>query len=123
MKGATCRETGWYRSGTRPASYTVHSIGRGVETQVDADGDVTCTSTSGSVTLDLRGYPPPGGFGPDDFLRMFHCGEHLGEDREACDIFVFSAFEDERVVLEATVGGVLSTYTYTKQSARSLRFR
>ena len=53
-------------------------------------------STSGSVTLDLRGYPPPGGFGPDDFLRMFHCGEHLGEEQEACDIFVFRAFSEER---------------------------
>ena len=75
-----------YQSGV----YTVRTIGQGVDTQVDADGDVTCTSISGSVTLDLRGCPPPGGFGPDDFLRMFHCGEHLGEDQEACDIFVFS---------------------------------
>ena len=100
-----------YQSGV----YTVRTIGQGVDTQVDADGDVTCTSTSGSVTLDLRGSPPPGGFGPDDFLRMFHCGEHLGDDREACDIFVFSAFSEEEIELEATVGGVLSTYTYTKQ--------
>ena len=101
--------------------HTVRTIGRGAD--ADANGDVTCTSTSGSVTLDLRGYPPPGGFGPDDFLRMFHCGEHLGEDREACDIFVFSAFSDERIEMEATVGGVRSTYTYTKKSARSPRFR
>ena len=46
---------------------------------------------------------------------MFHCGEHLGDDQETCDIFVFSAFSEEEIVLEATVGGVLSTYTYTKQ--------
>ena len=103
--------------------YTIRTTGRGVDTEVDADGDVTCTSTSGSVTLDLRGYPPPGGFGPDDFLRMFHCGEHLGEDQEACDIFVFSAFSDEQIELEATVGGVPSTYTYTKYSGRSPRLR
>ena len=95
--------------------YTVRTIGRGVDAQADAHGDVTCTSTSGSVTLDLRGYPPPGGFGPDDFLWMFHCGEHLGDSQETCDIFVFSAFSDERIELEATVGGVRSTYTYTKQ--------
>ena len=103
--------------------YTVRTIGRGVDTQVDAEGEVTCTSTSGSVTLDLRGYPPPGGFGPDDFLRMFHCGEHLGEEQEACDLFVFRAFSEEEIVLEATVGGVLSTYTYTKHSGRSPRYR
>ena len=108
-----------YQSGV----YTVRTTGHGVDTQVDADGDVTCTSTSGSVTLDLRGYPPPGGFGPDDFLRMFHCGEHLGLDQEACDIFVFTAFSDERIELEATVGGVLSTYTYTKHSGRIPRYR
>ena len=95
--------------------YTVRTTGRGVDAQADAHGDVTCTSTSGSVTLDLRGYPPPGGFGPDDFLWMFHCGEHLGDSQETCDIFVFSAFSDERIELEATVGGVRSTYTYTKQ--------
>ena len=93
--------------------YTVRTIGRGVDAQADANGDVTCTSTSGSVTLDLRGYPPPGGFGPDDFLRMFHCGEHLGQDREACDLFVFTEFSDERIEIEATVGSVLSTYTTT----------
>ena len=103
--------------------YTVRTIGRGVDAQADANRDVTCTSTSGSVTLDLRGYPPPGGFGPDDFLRMFHCGEHLGEDQEACDIFVFRAFSDERIVVEETVRGVRSTYTYTKQSSRIPRFR
>ena len=43
-----------------------------------------------------------------------HCGEHLGEDRESCDIFVFTEFSDDRIEIEATVGGVLSMYTYTK---------
>ena len=61
--------------------------------------------------------------GPSQAVHKFHCGEHLGEHREACDIFVFSAFEDERIVLEAAVGGVLSTYTYTKQTGRMPRLR
>ena len=54
---------------------------------------------------------------------MFHCGEHLGEDQEACDIFVSRAFSGEEIVIEETEGGVRSTYTYTKQSGRIPRFR
>ena len=72
--------------------YTVRTIGRGVDAEAQPDGTVACSETSGSTTLDLRGYPAPGDFGPEDFLWMFHCGEHLGLDREACDAFVFTEF-------------------------------
>ncbi len=103
--------------------YTVHTTGSGVDVQADADGTVACSQMSATTTLDLRGYPVPSDYGADDFLRMFHCGEHLGFDREGCDTFVFKTFSDEEVVVEETVGGVLSNYTYTKQAARIPRFR
>ena len=94
--------------------YTVGTVGDRVDAEAQPDGFVNCRTTSGSTTLDLRGYPAPSDYGPEDFLRMFHCGTHLGSEREACDVFVFREFTDDRVVIEDSVGGVLSTYTYTR---------